>query len=165
MSSSRRDGAVFPMASMNDPDDTPRKADPGWVGVPMALALSLSVGSLLLSATGCNQDAPVDPNLEDLAGADLTGLDLSAYGDLGGPTTLSSTSDVTILVEPDDKSGALVAAINGATTSVHMTMYLLTAQPVIDALVARKQAGKEVKVLLNKTFPSAMGTNANTPLP
>jgi phosphatidylserine/phosphatidylglycerophosphate/cardiolipin synthase-like enzyme len=81
-------------------------------------------------------------------------------GDPGGPT--GPTQAVRILVEPSDKGAALVAAINGAKTSVHVTMYILTSNAVIDALVAQKKAGKDVRVLLNKTFPPPQG-NSNFP--
>jgi phosphatidylserine/phosphatidylglycerophosphate/cardiolipin synthase-like enzyme len=54
-----------------------------------------------------------------------------------------------------------VSAIQGATTSVHMTMYLLSSTKVIDALIAQSQAKKDVQVLLNQTFPSS-GANAGS---
>ncbi len=94
----------------------------------------------------------------DFAGLDLTGVDLaSASGD--GGIVLSPTSDVEVIVEPGNNGASLLAAINGAATSVHMVMYQLTASSVVDALIARKKAGKDVKVLLNKTFPFNMGSN------
>jgi cardiolipin synthase A/B len=72
-----------------------------------------------------------------------------------------ATQAVRIVVEPSDKGAALVAAIKAAKTSVHVTMYILTSDAVIDALVAQKQAGKDVRVLLNKTFPAPQG-NSNS---
>jgi cardiolipin synthase A/B len=111
------------------------------------------------AACGADPSSEVDLGVDDLAAADLAGADDAAAPDLAH-APLQTTQDVTILVEPEDESDALVNAITGAQTSVHMTMYLLSAQPVIDALVARKQAGKDVKVLLNKSFPNGMGTNA-----
>jgi phosphatidylserine/phosphatidylglycerophosphate/cardiolipin synthase-like enzyme len=72
----------------------------------------------------------------------------------GGPTNDNGpTQAVRIVVEPSDNAAALVAAIKAATKSVHVTMYMLTSNAVIDALVAQKQAGRDVRVLLNKTFP------------
>ena len=61
---------------------------------------------------------------------------------------------VSIQVMPSDKGAALLAAIKGAQTSVHMTMYLLTDKPTITALGDLKAAGKDVQVTLNKTFPT-----------
>lgn len=70
------------------------------------------------------------------------------------------STGVTIQVQPTDKGAALLAAIRGAKKSVHMTMYLLTNEDVIDALGELKQAGKDVRVVLNKTFPPKGGDNA-----
>ena len=107
-------------------------------------------------ATACGDDAVVAST--DLAGADFAGLDLTGVDLAGAP--LTPTTSVRIVVEPGDNGSALLTAITGATTSVHMTMYQLTASNVVDALIARKKAGKDVKVLLNKTFPGNMGSNA-----
>jgi len=60
------------------------------------------------------------------------------------------TTNVRIIVEPSDGGAAMVTAIKGATSSVHMTMYMLTSTDVIDALVAQKKAGRDVKVVLNQ---------------
>ncbi len=82
-------------------------------------------------------------------GSSSTGGGTSSSG--GGTAT---SSGVTIIVEPSDNAAALKAAINGAKTSLHMTMYLLSNTGIIDALLARKTAGLDVKVVLNKTFPT-----------
>jgi cardiolipin synthase len=74
--------------------------------------------------------------------------------DLEGTTNLEANPNaaaaVTITVEPSDKGQVLVDAINAATTSIHVTMYILTAPTVINALIARHAAGVEVEVILNK---------------
>jgi phosphatidylserine/phosphatidylglycerophosphate/cardiolipin synthase-like enzyme len=70
---------------------------------------------------------------------------------------------VTILVEPDGQKGAeLVNAIRGAKSSVHMTMYLLSSSQVIQALIDQKNAGLDVKVILNQTFPSSGTDNSSS---
>jgi cardiolipin synthase A/B len=66
---------------------------------------------------------------------------------------------ISVIVEPSDNAVALTNAIRSATTYVHMTMYLLTSSDVIDALLAAKQAGRDVKVVLNETFPSGTSTD------
>lgn len=76
----------------------------------------------------------------------------------GGPI-FPFTKAVRVIVEPSDSGAAMRAAIANAKTSVHMTMYLLTASNVISALIAQKNAGRDVKVILNKSFPT--GTNDN----
>jgi phosphatidylserine/phosphatidylglycerophosphate/cardiolipin synthase-like enzyme len=79
---------------------------------------------------------------------------LPSQTDAPAPTTA-----VSIIVEPSDNGTALVNAIKNATTSVHMTMYLLTADKVEDALISAKNAGREVKVILNQTFPTGGDSN------
>lgn len=72
------------------------------------------------------------------------------------------TSAVTIIVEPGDNGQGLLNAIKNARTSVHMTMYLLSSSSIITALIAQKNAGHDVKVLLNQTFPQGQGSNQST---
>ncbi len=76
-----------------------------------------------------------------------------------GVAPLAMSSGVTIQVQPTDSGAALLSAIRGAKKSVHMTMYLLTSNDVIDALGDLKQAGKDVKVVLNRTFPTSDNEN------
>jgi cardiolipin synthase len=71
------------------------------------------------------------------------------------------TSAVQIIVEPTDRGAALISAIQSATKSVHMTMYLLSNSSVISALISQKNAGHEVKVLLNQTFPQGGSNSAS----
>jgi len=80
--------------------------------------------------------------------------------DAGRPTEAStvSTDSVEILAEPSDRASRLLGAINGAKTSIHVTMYLLGDKRFIDALVAQTRAGLDVKVVLNKSFPPGGGT-------
>jgi phosphatidylserine/phosphatidylglycerophosphate/cardiolipin synthase-like enzyme len=76
-----------------------------------------------------------------------------------GAAPLAMSTGVTVQVQPSDSGAALLAAIRGAKKSVHMTMYLLSNDDVIDALGDLKKAGKEVKVILNNTFPPEGGDN------
>lgn len=79
-----------------------------------------------------------------------------------------STSDapmpshaVSIIVEPNGQGGSeLVSAINAAQTSVYMTMYEIDSTKVINALVARKQAGLDVQAILDS---SSTTKSFNTP--
>jgi phosphatidylserine/phosphatidylglycerophosphate/cardiolipin synthase-like enzyme len=72
---------------------------------------------------------------------------------------IPKSQSVTIQVQPTDAGAQIEAAIRAAKTRVHMTMYLLTDPSIIDALGDLKAAGKEVKVVLNKTFPPNGGDN------
>lgn len=66
--------------------------------------------------------------------------------------TPTPTHAVSIIVEPNgNKASEVVAAINAATQSVYMTMYELDMTAVINALVARKQAGLDVQVILDSS--------------
>jgi cardiolipin synthase A/B len=69
------------------------------------------------------------------------------------------STNISIIVEPSDSGTALVNAIKNATTSVHMVMYLLTADKITNALISAKNAGREVKVILNQTFPTGGDSN------
>jgi len=82
--------------------------------------------------------------------------------DLDGGKAIAPTSAVTIQVIPSDDGLAILNAIKGATKSVHMEMYLLSDTDVINALIALKNAGKEVKVILNQNFPAGDGSNSST---
>lgn len=70
-----------------------------------------------------------------------------------------TTSKINVIVEPSDNGYALINAINTAQSSIHMTMYLLSNQMITNALVARKKAGIDVKVVLNQTFPDMSDNN------
>jgi phosphatidylserine/phosphatidylglycerophosphate/cardiolipin synthase-like enzyme len=85
--------------------------------------------------------------------------------DGGGPMdapVVTTTHAVSIIVEPDGQHGAqLVSAINAAHTSVYMTMYEIDDSAVINALVARKQAGLDVQAILDgSTMNKSFNTSA-----
>jgi phosphatidylserine/phosphatidylglycerophosphate/cardiolipin synthase-like enzyme len=101
-------------------------------------------------------DAGVD---EPIDGAAPPEDDAGDTADAGDDAT---SAGVKIIVEPGDDGAALLAAINGAKTSVHMTMYLMTSDEIIAALIAAsKRPGMDVKVVLNKTFPTNTALNAD----
>jgi phosphatidylserine/phosphatidylglycerophosphate/cardiolipin synthase-like enzyme len=104
-----------------------------------------SVLLLLALLLGCNTAELIGPTPQDDAGDP----DALIPNDAG----VEGTSAVKIVVEPSDNGAAIQQAIQGAKTSVHMTMYLLSTPGVINALIAQKKAGHDVKVVLNQTFP------------
>lgn len=81
---------------------------------------------------------------------------------LGDGGDIPKSTNVTIQVQPSDLGAQIEASIRAAKTSVHMTMYLLSDNSIIDALGDLKDAGKDVKVVLNQTFPPNGGDNAAT---
>jgi phosphatidylserine/phosphatidylglycerophosphate/cardiolipin synthase-like enzyme len=105
----------------------------------------------LKGGPGSSGDVPpdVDPGVAPDGGRDAN----------PGGLPLPASRAVTIQVQPTDQGAALLQAIRGAQTSVHMTMYLLSDNAVIDALGDLKDAGKDVKVVLNRTFPANGGDN------
>lgn len=101
----------------------------------------------LLLVAACTKK-PVDP--------DDAGID-----DAGDEQPATTTSAVQIFVEPSDNAQALITSLQGAQSSIHMTMYLLTNSTVVSTLISKKKAGLDVKVVLNKNFPSS-GTDNNS---
>jgi phosphatidylserine/phosphatidylglycerophosphate/cardiolipin synthase-like enzyme len=83
-----------------------------------------------------------------------TGTTTTSTGTTTGTGT-TTTGGVTVYVAPDTGLlGQIVTAIEGATTSVHMTMYILDDAKIVAALVDRRKAGLDVRVVLNQTFPT-----------
>jgi cardiolipin synthase A/B len=121
---------------------------------PVACLGSL-LASIALFTPGCHSSSSSDaePPIDD---AQPPG-DRGKTGD-----AMAFTSKVSIIVEPSDSAAGLIAAIKGATKSVHMTMYLLTDSAIISALIARKNAGVDVKVILNQSFPGSSTNNSSS---
>lgn len=137
------------------------------------LALLVAPGAFACATAELKQPAASEPTPNDpLAPVDPTGPG-SAPDAGGGSGTRGAASDagqgaspatssVTIQVQPTDSGDALLKAIRGAKKSIHMTMYLLSNDQVIGALGDLATAGKDVKVVLNKTFPPNGGSNDGT---
>lgn len=130
-----------------------------WLTFAVALVAACSSADLKPSTvaptTGSssgNPDGEVDPDAPPIEG----GRDPEPDGG-----TLAMSKGVTIQVQPTDQGKALLATVRAAKKSVHMTMYLLSSNEMIDALGDLKQAGKDVKVILNKTFPPNGGDNTD----
>lgn len=140
--------------------------------------LSLAALALLLACGACaSADLKQAPNGPGGGGESLPGDgDASAGGEGGAGTTeagapsgrtmagvdIRPTRALSVRVIPGDGEAELLAAIRGAKQSVHMTMYLLTKTDFIYALGDQAKAGLDVKVVLNKTFPSNGGSNSSS---
>jgi cardiolipin synthase len=82
------------------------------------------------------------------SGGDDAGSSGSSSG--SGSGGVVSSTGVSILVYPNGHHASeLIAAINGATTSVYMTIYEIDDTGVINAIVAKKKAGLDVQVILD----------------
>ena len=126
----------------------------------MSLLRRLLPAVVLFTACGGGGGSKGDGGTQstDLAGADLTGIPITTDG---GLPPLQATTSVTVVVEPEDKGAAFLDAIKNASSSIHMTMYLLTDNATVSALKAQHTAGHDVKVLLNQTFPSGQGSQTS----
>jgi cardiolipin synthase len=60
----------------------------------------------------------------------------------------SGAGGTALLVEPDDGSDQVLSIIRNARRSVHLEMYLLTDDDAITALIASRQSGLDVQVIL-----------------
>jgi phosphatidylserine/phosphatidylglycerophosphate/cardiolipin synthase-like enzyme len=134
------------------------------LGLGLVFSFSVACSSAgLTSAANTSSPGgdPENPTGDGTADADGGTSPSGDGGTASGRSSvdLETSTGVTIQVEPSDKGAALLAAISGAKKSVHMTMYLLTNDKIITALGNLKKAGKEVKVVLNKTFPPNGGDN------
>ena len=123
-----------------------------------SLLLLLATTSLAACGASSSEVAPADGE----GGAAGAGGEAGGAG-AGGAAGAGSTAAIRIIVEPDGvKPNEIATAIRAAKRSVHMTMYLLTSTEVSDALVSQHQAGVDVKVVLNQTFPQASTSNATS---
>jgi cardiolipin synthase len=144
--------------------------------LPAVVLPVILVSALAVAAAACG-DGSMTPGggVTQPAASDDDG---GGGGSSGDPTAEGGTSSgnpvgpdgapihgpdtVAVTVEPTDQAQVLLSAIQGAKTSVHMTMYLLNDKRFINALIAQHTAGHDVKVILNKTFPMGAGTNTTT---
>ncbi len=129
-------------------------------GCAVNVRLLRLVGAFLIAVAfaGCD-DGALDADAGD--GLDAGGApdaELTADASLE-PDASSVSRALHIIVEPSDMGAGLLAAISGARSSVHMTMYLLTSNEIIDALVAQHAAGLDVRVVLNESFAPGATTN------
>lgn len=95
----------------------------------------------------------------DGGAVDNGGASTSTDSGDGSAAIAPSTGGLSLIVEPSDKAAALLQAISQAKTSIHMTMYLLGDKRFSNALIAQKKANKDVKVLLNESFPTSGAGN------
>jgi phosphatidylserine/phosphatidylglycerophosphate/cardiolipin synthase-like enzyme len=117
----------------------------------------LALAALVAAVFACNSEALTQPGSS--SGGEPADGGRDPVADLDGGTLPTSTN-VTIQIQPSDLGAQIEASIRAAQTSVHMTMYLLTSTKIMDALGDLHDQGKDVKVVLNKTFPPNGGDNA-----
>ena len=55
-----------------------------------------------------------------------------------------------LIVLPDDSSKPLIDAIHGATSSLRIKMFVFSDPSLLDAVIAARNRGVEVRVMLNR---------------
>jgi cardiolipin synthase A/B len=74
-------------------------------------------------------------------------------------TSSGASSPVHVLVEPDAGPDAVLSLLSAARRSLWMEMYLLTDDAALEALVERRRAGVDVRVVLERHPFAAEGAN------
>ena len=64
-----------------------------------------------------------------------------------------------LIVLPDDTSKPILDAINGAKTALNIRMFLFTDETLLAAVIAAKQRGVHVRVMLNPARRSGESEN------
>jgi len=59
-------------------------------------------------------------------------------------------TNVALFEEPEDGRGPILDAINNATKSIHLEVYLLSDKQIVDALLQKRLEGVDVKVMLEE---------------
>jgi phosphatidylserine/phosphatidylglycerophosphate/cardiolipin synthase-like enzyme len=129
--------------------------------------LGTTLPALMGMIGACNTAAlqtPPPPSEQDAAtiGEDATAPLVDGATPDAGDVPIEPTTQVRVVVQPSDDAQSLINAVSRAQSSVHVSMYLLTNRAFIAALIERKNAGKDVKVILNRRFPVPMDENNNT---
>jgi cardiolipin synthase A/B len=117
---------------------------------PVVFALALAACSSPHGATGDGGGG------DDVVDAATMTADANVHG----------TTAITIIVEPDGNDAKqIVDSINAATTSIDVTMYEMSNDSIINALVARAKAHVPVRVILDgSTTNKSFNTPAKTSL-
>jgi phosphatidylserine/phosphatidylglycerophosphate/cardiolipin synthase-like enzyme len=100
---------------------------------------------VLVALAACGGSSSTNTGTPDGSSSDGAPMSDAHLADTPPPST-----HVSIIVEPNgNKASELSTAISAATQSVYMTMYEIDATGMLSALVARKQAGLDVQVILD----------------
>jgi phosphatidylserine/phosphatidylglycerophosphate/cardiolipin synthase-like enzyme len=94
-----------------------------------------------------------------LVGLAIACLTLACGPPLDARAPSPAAGAVRVLVEPDDGPQAVLSLLAGARRSLWMEMYLLTDEDAIQALVDRRRAGVDVRVVLEPHPYQADGAN------
>jgi phosphatidylserine/phosphatidylglycerophosphate/cardiolipin synthase-like enzyme len=104
--------------------------------------------ALLFVLAACGQSGQT--TTDGAAGGDGAKPKDAPGGGGGGSDALPISTNVKVIVEPNgNHASELISAINGAQKTVYMTMYQIDNTSILNALVARKNAGVTVEAILD----------------
>ena len=118
----------------------------------------LLLGIAFVSACGSSSGSANDGGSDDGNSIDAPSITADA--------NITGSSAITIIVEPDgNQASQLVTAVNAATTSIDVTMYVMSNDTIITALANRAKAHVMVRVVLDgSTANKAFNTPARNTL-
>ena len=116
----------------------------GWSGIALAEPLSNLDNLIYLRGSGCG-DTPDTNTVADWH---------EQWSRLGGSTfcfdtTTSTSGTITPLIAPEHGLTDLLAWIDGATSSLHVHMYLLQEVHLVEAMINAQNRGVDVNVVLD----------------
>jgi cardiolipin synthase len=141
--------------------DVPAPVDQGGQGDDDGADASMQMNTSSDAGTANTNDASVANSSKDSGAA--SAKDASTPPPVDANTPPVGPDSVQITVEPGDKGDVVLNAIEAAKKSIHMTMYLLDDTRFINALIAQKKAGLDVKVVLEdfaNNAQTSMGSNS-----
>ena len=80
----------------------------------------------------------------------LAAVTLAAAGGLAGGSQAQATSNLSLLILPDQGENAIYNFVNSATSSIDVTIYELKDTTLENDLVSREKAGVNVRVILDQ---------------
>ncbi len=84
----------------------------------------------------------------------LAAVTLAAAGGLAGGSQAQATSNLSLLILPDQGENAIYSFVNSATSSIDVTIYELKDTTLENDLVSREKAGVNVRVILDQAQKS-----------
>jgi hypothetical protein len=84
----------------------------------------------------------------------LATVTLAAAGGLAGGSQAQATSNLALLILPDQGENAIYSFVNSATSSIDVTIYELKDTTLENDLVSREKAGVNVRVILDQAQKS-----------
>lgn len=121
--------------------------------------------TMCLILTGCNVNISSSPGTGSASSGSTSGNNTGSGGTSTGTTTGTGAQGVQVFVEPDAGDQVITSAINSASKSIWLEMYLLTDRKVISALEEAAHRGIDVRVMLEgQPYGSSGSSNPHATL-